>query len=60
MPNNNTRNVFSAQTSQIKNGNIATKEVILKNIRTPLFVLFAYGGGGHLAFGAPHSIRESD
>lgn len=58
MPNN-TRNVFSAQTCQIKNGNIATKEVILKNIRTPLFVLFAYGGGGAFGFwGAALHKRE--
>jgi hypothetical protein len=60
MPNNSTRNVFSAQTSQIKNGNIATKEVILKNIRTPLLYYLLTVAVGHLAFGAPHSIKESD
>ncbi|OCG47149.1 hypothetical protein A9G35_04140 [Gilliamella sp. Choc5-1] len=38
--------VFTAQTSKLENGKVAIKEVVLKNVPTPLFVLFAYGGHG--------------
>lgn len=38
--------VFTAQTSKLENGEVAIKEVVLKNVPTPLFVLFAYGGHG--------------
>ncbi|MCO6524152.1 MAG: hypothetical protein J6562_03915 [Candidatus Schmidhempelia sp.] len=54
MPNNNenikTYNVFSAQTTQIKNGEVAIKNVVLKNMPKPLFVIFTYGGTGASAF----------
>lgn len=48
MPNENTQKckIFTAQTSKLENGEVATEEVILKNVPTPLFVLFAYGGRG--------------
>ena len=38
--------VFTAQTTKPEGGNIAVQEVVLKNVPTPLFVLFAYGGTG--------------
>ena len=48
MPNENTQKckVFTAQTSKLENGEVAVEEIILENVPTPLFVLFAYGGGG--------------
>jgi hypothetical protein len=42
--------VFTAQTSKLENGEVAIKEVVLKNVPTPLFVLFAYGGDGAADF----------
>lgn len=54
MPNDNENTqrckVFTAQTSKLENGEVAIKEVVLKNVPTPLFVLFAYGGGGAADF----------
>ena len=45
MPNNTERRVTpAAQTTKIKNGNVAVKEVKVKKPAKPLFVLFAYGG----------------
>lgn len=45
MPNNTKISVTHvAQTSEINNGNVAVKEITLKNLPKPLFVLFAYGG----------------
>lgn len=48
MPNENTQKckVFTAQTSKLENGEVAVEEIILENVPTPLFVLFAYGGTG--------------
>ncbi|WP_294845135.1 hypothetical protein [uncultured Gilliamella sp.] len=48
MPNENTQKckVFTAQTSKLENGEVAVEEIILENVPIPLFVLFAYGGGG--------------
>lgn len=54
MPNNNGNSesgpVFTAQTTKPEGGSIAVQEVVLKNVPTPLFVLFAYGGDGAAAF----------
>ncbi|MWP48004.1 caspase family protein [Gilliamella sp. Pas-s27] len=54
MPNDNENtqrcNVFTAQTCKLENGEVAIKEVVLKNVPTPLFVLFAYGGDGAADF----------
>ena len=47
--------VFTAQTTKPEGGNIAVQEVVLKNVPTPLFVLFSYGGGG-----APDFLRAAE
>lgn len=49
------RPVFTAQTTKPEGGNIAVQEVVLKNVPTPLFVLFSYGGGG-----APDFLRAAE
>ena len=54
MPNNNENNktckTFSAQTSKLENGEVAIENVVLKNVPKPLFILFAFGGGGAADF----------
>ena len=54
MPNNNENNktckTFSAQTSKLENGEAAIENVVLKNVPKPLFILFAFGGGGAADF----------
>ena len=48
----NTENsvIHTATTSKPENGDVAVEPVVFKKKLKPLFVLFAYGGGGKMAF----------
>jgi hypothetical protein len=63
MPNNENSSsckIFTAQTTKLKNGEVAIKEAILKNVPTPLFILFAYAGKGASAFLSAAKLKKSD
>ena len=54
MPNNTGNQksspVFTGQTKKVEHGNTVINKINLKNVRIPLFVLFAYGGNGAANF----------
>lgn len=60
MPNENTQKckIFTAQTSKLENGEVATEEVILKNVPTPLFILFSFSGAGKTTFFKAAKFKE--
>lgn len=62
MPNNNENSssckIFTAQTTKLKNGEVAIKEAILKNVPTPLFILFSYAGKGASAFLSAAKLKK--
>ena len=51
MPNKTKINtIYSGLTTIIEKGQVALQEAIIKIPPKPLFVLFAFGGGGWLSF----------
>lgn len=50
----------SAQTTVIKKGEVAIQQAIIKIPPKPLFVLFAFGGGGALSFKLAAYYKKDD